>query len=139
MSQQPPPMCEHLQAVLAAQRRMRQAMAAESAMRALATMPASTGPVRPPTEAEREALRRTAQRLLDGSTATHQWGRLGEKERQLIVVYAGLRDSNPGERVSSIADRGWTEFTQPERTAIAQAVRLLLRRLGRMNGLASGR
>ena len=137
MSQQPPPMCEHLQSVLAAQRRMRQAAEAEAAVARMTAQPAS--PTRPPTEAEREALRQAAQRLLESGTATHQWGRLGEMERQLIVVYAGLRDSNPGERVSSIAARGWTEFSQPERTAIAQAVRLLLRRLGRMNGLASGR
>lgn len=76
-------------------------------------------------------------RLVADATATEQWARLGAMERKLLVIYAGLRESNQGESVKSIASREWGEFTPSERAAIGQAIRLLVRRLGRLSGLMS--
>lgn len=91
---------------------------------------------RPPSAEERETLAAIRRAISDTpSTATQQWRELSAIERSMLAAYAGLREHNPGESLGSIAARDWGEFSPFERTAINQAVRNLLIRLGRMVGL----
>lgn len=92
-------------------------------------------PTRGPNEVERAALAQIAHGLARTATAAEQWRALPDKERRLLAAYSGLREANPGEPLSSIAARDWSEFTASERTSIAQGTRALLRRLSTLDGL----
>lgn len=91
----------------------------------------------PPDDAQRQRLQELRAQFVDGR-AEAQWATLGEMERRMLVAYAGLRETNPGEHIASIAGRAWGEFVPSEQQAIGQAVRMLLRKLAALTRI-SGR
>ena len=68
--------------------------------------------------------------------AACEWAQLGEPERVVLLALAGLRQ--PGQALSERARRALDEFSPAERQALAQAVRQLRRRLGRLMALGRG-
>ena len=71
-----------------------------------------------------------------GLRAACEWAQLGEPERVVLLALAGLRQ--PGQALSERARRALDEFSPAERQALAQAVRHLRRRLGRLMALGRG-
>ena len=95
-------------------------------------------PARAMSAPERERL--SALRAeLSNPDAAEQWRGVDARLRKLLVLNAGLRDSCPGEPLASIAGRDWDEFTPSEKSAIGQAVRLLLRALVRLTAISGTR
>ena len=127
--------------VLRAQRRLSNPVptAAQLAARVMARHLPAAGPHRPPTDEERERLAALRGAVIADSEPGRQWAALDAQERQLLVIYSGLREHNRGEATSSIAAREWHDFTPTERAALGAAVRLLLRRLGRLTGVMRAR
>ena len=130
---------ERLAKVLRAQRGLGRPTAAQLAARVMARHLPAAGPHRPPTDEERERLAALRGAVIADSEPGRQWAALDAQERQLLVIYSGLREHNRGEATSSIAAREWHDFTPTERAALGAAVRLLLRRLGRLTGVMRAR
>lgn len=127
--------------VLRAQRQLRNPppTAAQLAARVMARQLPAAGPHRPPTDEERERMAELRGAVITDTQPGRQWAALDAQERQLLVIYSGLREHNRGEATSSIAAREWHDFTPTERAALGAAVRLLLRRLGRLTGVMRAR
>ena len=127
--------------VLRAQRRLSNPVptAAQLAARVMARHLPAAGPPRPPPDEERERLAALRGAVIADSEPGRQWAALDAQERQLLVIYSGLREHNRGEATSSIAAREWHDFTPTERAALGAAVRLLLGRLGRLTGVMRAR
>lgn len=105
-----------------------------AALLALAESQAAA-PTRGPSSDERERLAAACSALARRSSAAEQWNHLADKERRLLAAYAGLRESNPGVPLGTLAARQWHEFSADERAAIGQGTRLLLRRIAALGAL----
>ena len=117
------------------QAHMAKPTAAQRNARAMSELMRLGGNRRPPTEAERAWIKATASNLREASTAQAQWKSLDPHLRRLLVHYAGLRDNSPGESLSSIADREWSDFIRTEQKAISDVMRRLLRHMAQQTAL----
>lgn len=78
-----------------------------------------------------------AWRAADEARRAHaEWLGLALPERVMLLALAEIGGREVG--LPELAGREWGEFTPPEQQALGQAVRVLLRRLGRLRALVRG-